>query len=523
MPITTWEAFKNSTNTKKRLVAYIQAELAVPPFTARDFWFSTSAGEIPGLPIPIPGNLATVPSLTYDSNEIGGSPATPAWSDIVVNYEDGRDMSVERNGVYEPDFDTVWIVTHRTVVVWLGGEDLPFSEYQAIFTGICDGIERTDSQIIFRVQGNENQAYRKTIGSNEITAAAWPDAGNNIGKTIPVCIGPVWNIEPICVTLTAPQPTYIFHDITAGAYSTIYVYVDAVQLIPAQYTDNLDGTVTLNFVPSKTVTMFVLGLYGFSPWATKITNLLTTFAGIPVGNIDAAAVAAANIALPYSVNLYVKKETSVMDAITALSEGFPATYGFQRSGIFSMREITDPGAATADYVINTSTSNESPVAINNNSLSEKFHGEIIWKTIMEWYPNYKPMDSGNLSPTLTLTQQELFSTDWRETKYEDATILSKYPGAGVKPRRCRTSFLFSAIGLATKWTNLFSDRREMTTFTLPSINLEYEIGQIVECTFETKLFGGSAWYRHGYNQRKMLILGMEENYNDYTVNLRLWG
>ena len=521
--IDTWEKFKNSTNTRKRLVAKITAELNVLPFTIRDFWFSTEAGEISGLPIPLQGHLATVPNLTYSSNEIGGEPAKPAWSDVVINFEDGRDMSNEQIGLYEPDFDTVWIVTHRPVSVWLGGEDLPFSEYQPIFTGICDGIERTDSQIIFRVQGNENAAYRKTIATNEITAAAWPDAGNNIGKTIPVCIGPVWNIEPICVTLTAPQPTYIFHDITAGAYSTIFVYVDGVQLIPAQYTDNLNGTVTMNFVPAKTVTMFVLGLYGFSSWATKITNLLTTFAGIPVGNIDAAAVAAANISLPYSVNDFVKKETRVMDVIASLSEGFPATYGFKRSGIFSMKEITDPSAESADYVINTSTSNESPVAINNNSLGEKFHGEIIWKTIVEWYPNYKPMDSGNLSPTLTLTQQELFSTDWRETKYEDITILAKWPGAGVKPRRCRSSFLFSALALATKWTNLFSDRREMTTMTVPSVNLEYEIGQIVETTFKTELFGGDEWYRHGYNQRKMLILGMDEDYNNYTVTLKLWG
>mgnify|MGYP000288519752 CR=1 FL=1 len=523
MAITTWEEFKKATNTEKRLVARITAEERAFPFTVRDFWFSTKAGEIPGLPIPIPGHLADVPNLTYSSNEIGGEPADPSWSDLSVYFEDGRDMSVEQNGVFEPDFDTTWIVSHRSVSVWLGGEKLPFSEYQPIFTGICNGLERTDSEIIFRVEGNENQAYRKTIASSVIDAATWPDAGGNIGKTIPVCIGPCRGVEPICLTMTALQPIFIFHDIATGPYTSIFVYVDGVQLIPAQFTDNLDGTVTLNFVPTKTVTMTVFGLYGFDYWATKITNLLTDFADIPVPNINAVAVVAANIAFPISVNKFLKKETPVMDLIAILSEGFPATYGFQRSGVFSMKEITDPALAIADYVINTTTSNESPVAINNNSLGEKFNGEIIWRTTMSYYPNHKVIDAGNLSATLSPTQRQLFSTDWRKTKYDDVSILQRYPGAAVKQRRVRTLFVNGAQSLAEKWTVLFGDRREITTITVPSINLEYEIGQIVSTTFETKLFDGSAWYRHGYNQRKMMILGMVENYNDYVVTLRLWG
>lgn len=527
---TTWAEFKEKPDSEKRILALLKARQRSAPAVIRDFWFSNIEREEPvgiaGFALVHKG-IKAVPNLKYSTNEIGGNPPAPSWSNLVLVMEDGYDISVNESGIYFSDLGDAYILENQPVQIWFGGDDLPFSEYQQIFSGTMREPARDDMSLTIPCQGNENRAYRDTVAGSVITAAAWPNAPTgNIGKTIPFAVGFCWNPEPLCVDASVPNSLrYIFHDNTV-AYGSIGVYDAGVALTGGgvQYTDNGDGTFTLaGYVPNGRITCFVVGAWGFSPWATVITNLLQTFAGTPAGSIDAAAIAAANAAMPWAVNFYVEKETTVMDVIRQCSVGIPAYYSFQRDGVFRMEKITDPSAKTPNHIINSEISNVSPVAILNNSLSIKPTGEVVDTVNVDYYENYAVIKRDNLSGTLTETQKSLFYTDYRQDTYTDATVATLYDNPGKKNILMRAAFTAATQAAAVAWVDLLKTARWVTQITVKCQDLSYNIGDIVSITFETELQDGSPWYRHGYNDTRLMIIGISENYDKFETTLTLWG
>jgi hypothetical protein len=528
---TTWDEFKEKSSSEKRVIALIKVRERAVPANVLELWFSNIEREEPsGFPFGlIHKGIKSVPSLKYNTNEIGGTPPTPSWSNLVLVREDGYDISNDESGIYFDDLGEDWIIENQPVFTFFGGDDLPWSEYKQTFAGTMRNPAKSDMTLTIPCQGNENRAYRDTVAGSVVTVAAWPNAPTgSIGLTIPFCSGFVWNPEPICVdgrTVAPNNLRYIFHDNTV-AYSSIGVYDAGVALTAGvQYTDNLDGTFTLaaGYVPVGRITCFVVGAWGFSPWATVITNLLQTFAGTPPAQIDAAAVAAADAAMPYAVSFLVQKETPAMEVIRQLSVGIPAYYSFQRDGVFRMREITDPALKTPDHTINSEISNISPVAILDNSLSIAPSGEVVDTVNVDYYENYAVIKIDNLSNTLTETQKSTFYTEYRQDTYFDPTVATSYDNPAKKNVLMRVSFTAATQSAAVKWVDLLKISRTVTKFKVKCQDLIYNIGDIVSVTFETELKDGSQWYRHNYNDRRLMVIGINEDYDKFETTLTLWG
>jgi len=525
MAITTWSDFIKSSNTEKRLICVAVIAQASAPGTTKTLYFSTIDGFVSGLSNHLHGKLLSVPTLTYNANELGGMPSLPSWGDITLLREDGYDISDDRTGIYFKDLDTTWLIRDRGVLVYYGGEDLPFSEYKLIFSGLCTGVERSDMTLRLNVIGNESRAYRSSVSSTQVTAAAWPNSQTNVGATIPTCIGYCWNIKPIIVDFTVGAARYIFHDTTVVAYTALLaVYEDGVTLTGGgvQYTDNLDGTFTLTYTPAGQITCAVNGAYNYPLWATCITNVLQNFAGIPAGQIDAAAVAAANTALPYTVGLCVTEETPVMEVIQMLSSSMPAWHGFDRSGVYTMRELTDPSGASIDYYVKSYVSNAAPVTILDDSLTESPHGEVIYKCLIKYYENNTPVDDDRLSGALTQAQKRLFSLPWRQNSRTDTPTLTTFPYATTMERNARVHNGLSAFYVAQKWVYLLRVLRKRIKFSIKTMDMTYNIGDCVLVEFRTELRDGSTWYRHGYQATKGIIIDIREDYNNNIVTLELW-
>jgi len=522
----TWAEFKDKPDSEKRVIVLLQARERAVPANVVDFVFSNIEREEPiGFTGIIHKGVSSVPALRYNTNEIGGNPPAPSWSDIILTREDGYDISPDGSGIYFDDLGKDYILENQPAFVWFGGDDVPWLEYRKTFSGTMGSPAKDDMTLTVPCFGNENRAYRDTIAKTTITAAAFPFAPTgNLGKTIPFCIGFISHMEPICVDSRAVAPNnmrFAFHDNTVP-YSILQVKDAGVTLTGAQYTNNGDGTFTLalGYIPNGAITCVVLGAWGFSPWATDITNLITTFSA---GAIDAAAVAAANIALPWEVNYLVQSEMSVMDVIRQLSVGVPAYYSFQRDGVFRMEEITDPALKTPDHIINSEMSNISPVAILDNSLSIKPTGQVIDTASISYYENFAVLSRQDLSASLSETQKSILYTTWRQDTYTDPTVSVLYDNPAKKSTLVRVTSIVDSQDAAVRWVNLLKISRSITTIKIKCQDLIYNIGDIVSVTFKTELKDGTPWYRHGLNDTRMMIIGINENYDRFETVLTLWG
>lgn len=519
MTTTTYPEFERSPNREPRVFVLLTVKNASSGFL-NFIRMSTIAGHIPGLTPYCHGVIGKVPTISYSSKEISGALPIPTYSDLELIIPDGYDLSPDQSGIYIDDIGSTWIAKDQNVSILFGGDELPISEYRPmISSGTVTGIKKTDTGAILSVAGAEREIYSKNVATNKITSVQWPNAGQNIGKSKPVCIGYVDNITPLVVN-NVGNPTYLFNE--NSSYIFLQVYEDGVLLAsPASYTDNGDGTLTTTYVPTGQITCDVFGITN-GAWATMITTVLQTYGGVPPGSIDAAAVAAADLALPYHVSYFVSEETPVMDVISQMSQGIPAWWGFDQDAIFTMAEVVDPSTGTAAHKITNKASSEIPIAFIDNTCTESPSGEVVWKIDYDFWQNYTPTPSDRLSAALTLAQKTPFVVKWQTIPpVSDTSVLTNYPFALSIKKVSRVFASADATAVANKWLALEKVERKLTNVIVPMM-ATYEIGDIVELTYETKLPDGTTWYRHRYNAKKMLILDVKYDLNNYTIKLGLW-
>lgn len=516
MPATTYTEFEKSPSREPRFIVSLRLKNASTGFF-KFIYLSTIAGpRIDNPAFYYHGVVGRVPVARYSSKEISGALPIPTYSDLELIVPDGYDLSEDGSGIYIDDFGSTWIVRDQSIGLSFGGDDVPFTQYQPVMqAGTVEGFKRTDTGGILSISGPEKEIYRKTMAANKIDSIQYPNAAENLGKSKPVCIGFCYNVKPRLVDTVTNQ--WMFNE--NSSYTFLQVFDNCVTLgSPGQYVDNGDGTFTLTYTPTGQITCSVLGASGSNPWATVITDVLQNYGGIVPSRIDSVAVTAANIALPYSVGHYVPDETPVMDVISKLSQGIPAWWGFNAQNVFTMREVAPPSSLPTTKKIANTTSAEIPVAFIDGSLTESPSGKVTWKVDFEYYQNYTPTSWDRVAAVNKLP----FVNQWRNvTPASDATVLTNYAFAASVKKFARAFIPAHASGLAAKWLALEKVERFMTTLTVPMMEI-YTVGDIVELTYETKLQDGTSWYKHGYNAKKLLVLGVDYDFNNYTIKLELW-
>lgn len=510
MAITTWEKFKDLPSSEKVYLTEITALEAANPANTKTLYLGTSPRNFANAYLPV---IKGVPRLSKKSQEIFYGRSMPSWGDLECLRTDGFKLTPDGTVTVDNLLDGTWIIRGQEAIIKYGGEKLPYSEYQTIFTGRVKRIKAWDNLLISIGAVDLQEVLSEKIVNPNVIAAGANVPAASVGLTIPVALGECKNVKPILIDDI--NNIYRVHDNSVCGYSSVVeAYDDGVALgLGVGYTDNADGTITLAAPATGVITCDIDGAKFGDPatYKTKIADiaqgLLETCAGFTASDIDAAYITQCNTDIPYTVGCYVKVLSSVLEVIDTLISGIPMWYTFTRLGKFRIGEFKAPTGA-ADHSIGT-------VEI----IEETFKGEseeaLIWRQIIKYDQNHYTISENSCGAGVTLAQKAWFSEQWREDEYNDSTIKTRYTlSTEGDARKSCLRLKADAIAVATKWVNLLGTQRRLYTFIVKPLTLDFEINDLATLTFPRFGLESGALYR---------LVGLNEDYTSNKVELSLWG
>ena len=123
--------------------------------------------------------IDTVPNITFATDNILSGYSQIAAGDLVLNNSDGFWNLIIEKYVWE----------NNAIVLKLGGEDLPYSEYTAQFTGTVFNKGWDEEKVVFDIRDGQMSLLR-TIPEELYTTATYPNMdANKVGRSIPIGYG----------------------------------------------------------------------------------------------------------------------------------------------------------------------------------------------------------------------------------------------------------------------------------------------------------------------------------------------
>ena len=251
----------------------------------------------------------TVPTLDYEQTDIlsGGGMKTGS----------GR-LEFNNTRKFWDKIFAIWTWENAPIAVKVGGEDLPLTEYQTVFTGRAQAGVWSDNVMSFEVT-NLIDILKRNVPPNPLFGANVAAADR--GKVVPFCFGEVSSITPLCSdNSVANAKEYTIAD---AAYQTlkaiVTVYDGGTPVAGGSYTNDLTNCkFTFSaYTPTGAVTCDVQGakisdITGESD-TTLMTNgadiirfFLKTVFGLLDAEINTTAFALAKVACTFELGKYLR-------------------------------------------------------------------------------------------------------------------------------------------------------------------------------------------------------------------------
>lgn len=254
----------------------------------------------------------------------------------------------------------------RPVVIRQGAAGAAYpAGFNVIFTGTVDNIFANRKELRIRVKDKQalfDKSVLTTVylGNNVLPAGA-EGAADIKGRLKPRVYGSVANVNPPCVNtskLTYQVSDGAVFDVTAiydrgtlltkGANFANLAALEAATPAAASYvTCKALGLFRLGSAPAGQVTADVTqGAAASDRTAAQLLKALALAAGVPLGDVDAASVAALDAANPAPVGIYLDDDTTFASAMDEVAKSVGAYYGFDPSGKFIMGVWSAPSGTS---------------------------------------------------------------------------------------------------------------------------------------------------------------------------------
>lgn len=287
--------------------------------------------------------VADVPSLTDKMDDFIFSSASRSISTLALDNSQSTDYG--NLGAFDSIFyDYIW--EGKTVRILLGGESLPYSEYQA-WSGVVVEGSLDDTKCSFTLKDSLTLLEKK-IPTDTYTTADYTYLENSAeGKVIPIAIGRCLNVRATLVNTT----DWTFR--IARKYKTILkirnngvvIYTDGDVVGGGHIVNSLipeTGSFQLNYWAGGTITVDIDGETDGNGWEGndintygKMFTFLATdseLGGISSSLLNTTAITAMDTDRPEEMGLYLETTQKLNDILNTLDESVMAYHTKDRDG-----------------------------------------------------------------------------------------------------------------------------------------------------------------------------------------------
>lgn len=414
----------------------------------------------------------------------------------------------------------------QPLVLRVGSPDQDISAFQVVLTTTMEQVEITQRELRVRVRDKQS-VLNDPIQQNLYLGTGGLE-GSDLsvkGQPKPLIFGKVFNILPISVD----SNLFIYQISDSNIHDVSFVYDRGVAL--TKETNYASITELTTVAPDAGQYRQFQGYFRLGARPTGIltcdvveTNLTTNHSvaeilkrialrmGIPSGDIDNTSISNLNSLNNSEVGIYIPNAAFALEVMDEIAESIGAFYGFDSNGKFKVGRLDSP-SGLADITLIS----DSILEIDKVASRDSDKGIPSYRIDLKYAKNYTLQDRSNLAPAVADARVDELSVEYRTVVAEDLGVLNKH---NLSPEIVKNTLLVSAVAAqneANRLLNIYKVRRDV--FTL-RVRLDSEIISLLAIGKIIDLF----YYRYGLNSgKKLLIIGLEVDYQANKAELTLWG
>jgi len=411
-------------------------------------------------------------------------------------------------GAFDIDFNRL-IWRDKYIWIYVGGEDLPFSEYQQEFLGMIEDDSRTDTEIKFKLQGFFNKTFDTKIPNTLYSSSTYPNIDPNaIGSTIPLLMGVCYNVKPTCINTT----TWRYKCCSNGIRAITKVREDGVDITSNLGYDSNSlalGEFWLTAkTPSGVITVDVTGwgdddnANDFLTYPWLFYYVVINQGGLSQSYIDLTSLTNAFTGANFfPIGVYIDNPTPIREIINKANESVMAFNWRDRAGIIKTKRWGAP-AATATYLYEIED-------ISDLQVEKRYTN--LYKTVQVGYDkNY--CRQGN---TYRGVKGIAVVNNW---DYDSKWSLSTDTAATIKYRATETLIIDSYINgddasgqIADSYLQFTKQPWEIISFKIKLTPLRHSLMDTIEVNAPRMIT---------LNNRRMVIIGINERTKEGITELK---
>lgn len=302
--------------------------------------------------------------------------------------------------------------------------------------------------------------------------------------------------------------------LTFGANRANLAAMEATAPAAGQYDTCLsEGLLRVGAIPAGVLTAHVRGdaTGGYvDSVAGIVQRILTTRAGVPGGDIDAASFTALDAAAGQEVGIYIATETTRRQAINAMLASVGAWLAPTRTGAWQVGQLVAPASPSITFT------DVEIINIDRRATRDDGRGIPLFQVILSYGRNWASFGESDIAGAVpTATRAEMLQ-EWRRVTAIDASVQTKHLLATELSRETLLADPTEAATEAARVLALHKVRRDFVQITvrMQTDTFTLDLGSVVR--LQTARLGYGAG-------RNFVVVGITSDGRRRRLQLDLWG
>lgn len=402
-------------------------------------------------PTDTPSNKHYLPLITggiefTESIDIDGN--------FSINY---GDIELDNtNGEIDEWIDDVW--ENRSINVFIGDITWERTDFYQIFSGVTAGIDVRNRNTFNLKIADKLQRLNTTLSEAKVgDLASYTEESED--SLVPVCLGEPHNVSP--VLLDSGTDLWCVH---LGEVEQITEVRD--NGVPVEFTDNADGTFTLNQASYGTITASVQGAtlaayggyFNDAPTIIKyvVQHLIPVAKRFSDAEIDLTNFASIKASYPHPCGVYLADKANALDVCNTLAASIGCRLTITRAGKLKLVRLALPRSDVGTEI----TAKD----MVKQSLEIESLPDVVAAVKLGYAKNWTVQES--LTTGIPTPHIELYAQEWWTVTRTDSVITADY-GVIEDPDQ-RDTYLITEAAAITEANNelaMKSERRKILKYT----------------------------------------------------------